>query len=268
MNNSSEQKMTQDDTKHLSAAPSHYDQEAKHYDEFNEKRSVQINQIIEKILRKSGVHTVLDLTCGTGSQVFWLEEYGFEAIGIDINEKMLAIARKKSAQKNLNLKFAQGDMRSCQQGKFDAVLTIFNSIGHVTKNDFGKTLKNIHDNLKPGGLYIFDIFNLAYLQYENNITKLTIDWQKKSGDITAREIQYSTISNDGILASYDIYHEQTGNEPPKISNAFQTLQVYSAEQLKSMLKQAGFEVIQQTDVDGTDLKDNSSERILTVAKKT
>ena len=103
--------------------------------------------------------------------------------------------------------------------------------------------------------------------HEDNITKLTIDWQKKTDDVSAREIQYSTISKDGILASYDIYHEQKAVEGSKISAAFQTLQVYSAQQLRVLLEQHGFKVLQQTDSDGSPLTPTVSERILTVAIK-
>ena len=228
--------------KHTSASALHYDQQAKHYDEFNETFSAQINKLIEKILHKHSVKSVLDLTCGTGSQVFWLAKSGFEVVGVDINSKMLAIAKSKVKQQNLSLRFELGDMRTSNIGQFDAVLTIFNSIGHLTKEDFNLAIKNIHTNLKPYGLYIFDIFNLEYLLHEDNITKLTIDWQKKSGDITVREIQYSTISKNGVLASYDIYHEQIGNNQPKITTAYQTLQIYSSDQLKALLNQNGFEV--------------------------
>ena len=56
-----------------------------------------------------------------------------------------------------------------------------------------------------------------------------MDVQTKFDDITAREIQYRTINTDGILASYDIYHRQKGNDKPKISKTFQTLQVYNSQ---------------------------------------
>lgn len=253
---------------HTSAYASHYDQEAKHYDAFNEAQSAQINQVIENILNEYNAKSILDLTCGTGSQVFWLAKSGFDVIGVDINSKMLEIAQCKAVQQNLPLHFEQGDMRTSQMGQFDAVLTIFNSIGHLTKEDYQLAIHNIHANLKPGGLYVFDIFNLDYLLHEDNITKLTIDWLKKSGDVTARVIQYSTISQEGVLISYDIFHEQVGNTDPKITTAFQTLQVYNAAQLRSLLNHNGFEVVLQSEVGGSMFKPYESERIFTVARKT
>lgn len=90
---------------------------------------------------------------------------------------------------------------------------------------------------------------------------------KRDGDLIAREVQYSTINNDGILTSYDIYHEQKGVDAPKISTAFQTLQIYSGMQLCEMLERNGFEVLQQSDIDGNKFDDKKTERILTIARK-
>jgi ubiquinone/menaquinone biosynthesis C-methylase UbiE len=61
---------------HRSATESHYDKESKHYDAFNENSSRIINKTIEAVLKKYKVTTVLDLSCGTGSQVFWLNHNG------------------------------------------------------------------------------------------------------------------------------------------------------------------------------------------------
>ncbi len=252
---------------HISAKSSHYDQESEHYDAFNEENSKPINQLIEKICAEHSVSSVLDLTCGTGSQVFWLAQHGYKVVGSDINQKMLEIAKAKALKQRLDIQFVEGDIRTSQLGKFDAVITIFNAVGHLTKQDFELAMQNIHSNLKDHGLYIFDIFNLSYLLEGDNITKLTIDEQRVTGDTVAREIQYSTIDAEGVLASYDIYHRQKGSGEPEISNAFQTLQVYSAAQLKDMLKRNRFEVFDQCDIDGSKFLESESERVFTVARK-
>lgn len=252
---------------HTSAKSSHYNKEASTYDVFNEKNSAQMNQLIEKILKQHRVKSVLDLTCGTGSQVFWLAKRGYHVVGSDINTKMLAIAKDKAKTQKRDIEFIKGDVRTLKAGQFNAVITIFNAIGHLTKQDFEKAIQNIHANLNDRGLYIFDIFNLNYLLKGDNITKLTMDLQKTSGNTLAREIQYSTISTDGILASYDLYIRQTGSEEPKLSRAMQTLQVYSADQLKDMLHKNEFKVIRQCNVDGSRLSKYNTDRIVTVAMK-
>lgn len=252
---------------HSSAKSSHYDLGAKHYDGYNEKNSQSINQLIGKLLTKYKVKSVLDLTCGTGSQVFWLARRGYEVVGSDINSKMLAIAKNKAKKTKVPLKLLKGDMRTLRVGQFDAVVTIFNAVGHLTKSDFEKAMRNIHQNLKRGGIYIFDIFNLNYLTKHDHIKKLTIDWQQKSGSTMVRDIQYSTVDNRGILASYNISHIQKGSNKPKITTSTQTLQIYEAKQLKAMLHRNGFKVLSQYGFDGYKLSESMPERIITVAKK-
>ena len=195
---------------------------------------------------------------------FGLQAVGYEVIGSDINANMLRIARNKAKKANLSIKFIKGDMRTLHVGMFDAVLTIFNAIGHLTKSDFEKSVQNIADNLKKGGLYIFDIFNLNYLLKDNHITDLTIDWQKFSHGITTRKIQYSTIDRDGILASYTIRYEQKDAHKPKMVRGAQTLQIYTAQELREMLERNGFRVLKQCAIDGSKFFEDTSDCILTM----
>ncbi len=141
------------------------------------------NSVVDKFLKKYGTKTVLDLTCGTGSQVLFLAKKGYEIVGSDFSPELLKIARKKAKEARLDLRFIDGDMRTIKVGKFDAAITMFNAVGHLTKAGFEKAIKNIGSNLKDGGIYVFDIFNLEALteeivsnfsMYKLNIKNLTI----------------------------------------------------------------------------------------------
>ncbi|GMU19718.1 MAG: hypothetical protein AMXMBFR12_09100 [Candidatus Babeliales bacterium] len=254
---------------HKTAKPSHYNKESESYDAFNEARSALINSTIEKVLKNYNATSVLDLTCGTGSQVFWLTRRGFTVVGSDINAKMLKIAKEKALRENLAIKFIKGDMRTIQVGEFDAVITIFNAIGHLTKSDFEIALRNIHRNLKKDGIYIFDIANLDYYLAGKNITELTIDWLTTSGDTQFREIQYSTLTAEGILTFHStvITQKLKSDEKPKISKRAQTLQIYSAGPLKEILTKNGFKVLEQLGIDGSRFVEERTDRILTIAQK-
>lgn len=251
---------------HTSAQSSHYNKEAKTYDAFNEENSACINTTIESVLKQYNVRTVLDVTCGTGSQVFWLAERGYRVIGSDFNQGMLAIARDKAKEKHLDIDFIEGDMRTISVGTFDAVLSIFNAVGHLTKDDFELAMRTAHSNLNLGGLYLFDIFNLEYFLHGDNITKLTIDWITKNGDVTERIIQYSTITHDGVLGSATTAITQNGSEQPTVRHSVQTLQIYSAHQLCAMLERNGFKVLAFCGIDGSKFASNTTERLLVVAQ--
>lgn len=253
--------------KHVSPKISYLDKSAEFYDVLNEKKSLATNQVIEKILKKHKVKTVLDVTCGTGSQVFFLAKHGYQVTGSDISPKMLAVAKNKAKKEKLKIKFIESDMRTVKVGKFDAVLSIFNAVGYLTKAGFEKAMRSVHANLNDGGLFVFDNFNLNYLLKNNNIANLTIDWIEKLDKKQIRYIQYSTITQDGVLASYTTSYEQKGDTNSRMSQDVQTLQVYSAQQLKTMLQKTGFKVIETCAVDGSKFSDTKSERILVVAQK-
>lgn len=225
------------------------------------------NSVIEKILKKHKVRSVLDLTCGTGSQVLFLAKHRYEVIGADFSPDLLKIARNKAKKEKLRLKFIDGDMRNLRVGKFDAAITIFNAVGHLTKSDFLKAMKNINQNLRVGGIYVFDIFNLEAMN-EKNVAKLAYQSHKKVGDTQILSSQFSTLKKkSGILTSWDSYFVQKKTAKPKsFSNQF-SLQIYAAKQLVGMLKKSGFKVLERYQINGTKFSEKTSETLLIVAEK-
>lgn len=98
---------------HESASSCHYDEEARHYDSFNEESSKIANSYLEALFKEHDVKSILDLACGTGSQVFWLQKSGLdEVVGVDISPKMLEIAKQKAEKLNLDAELIKGDMRT------------------------------------------------------------------------------------------------------------------------------------------------------------
>ncbi|MBX9977737.1 MAG: class I SAM-dependent methyltransferase [Alphaproteobacteria bacterium] len=251
--------------------PDWYNGASNHYDLLHEETDISkiTNATIEKILKQYGVKTVLDLTCGTGSQVFYLAKMGYRVTGSDISQGMLSIAEDKARAFNgvAPIKLLLGDMRTIKVGTFNAAITIFNAIGHLTKAGFEKAMRNISGNLREGGLYVFDIFNLNYLIHGDNITKLSIEWLRSSGNTKHRHIQHSIINDQGILTSYTTNYVQEGSEKPKRYTSIGTLQCYTAIKLCEMLKRNGFEVLGQYGMDGMPFSELETERLLTVARK-
>ncbi|MCX7114308.1 MAG: methyltransferase domain-containing protein [Gammaproteobacteria bacterium] len=225
------------------------------------------NAVIEKLLKTYQVNTVLDLTCGTGSQVFFLNERGYKVTGADFSPELLKTARERASRKKIDLTFIDGDMRTLKVGTFDAVVTIFNAIGHVTKADFEKTLRNICSNLKDGGIYIFDIINLDAMT-DTVVADFAYQIHKKVGDTQYLATQCSTIDRArGILTSYDaILIQKNAEAPERFHNTF-SLQIYNATELRTMLAKNGFETLGHYGMKGEKFMEDSTQNILTVAQK-
>lgn len=225
------------------------------------------NRVIERILRKHKVKTVLDLTCGTGSQVFWLAKCGYEVTGADFSPALLKIAKDKARKTDVEVELIEGDMRKIKVGTFDAAITIANAVGHLTKADFGKAVRNIHSNLKEGGLYVFDIFNLSAMT-DQVVDELAMDLKKTVNNTRVRDVQYSTINRKtGRLTSYDCFTIQKGSSKPKTLKGKFTLQIYTAKELRDMLARNGFKTLGQYGIDGAKFSERKTINILTVAQK-
>lgn len=231
-------------------------------DETNKK-----NAVIDFLLNEHNARTILDMTCGTGSQVFYLAEIGYQITGSDFSPALLRQARKKALKKDLEITFIDGDMRNLYVGKFDAVITMFNAIGHVDKPDFVKTIRNIHNNLKDSGIYIFDIFNFQAITTDV-LEDFKMDIQTTENGTRIHNQQHTEINkNSQLLISHDHYTiTKIGHKPEIYTNSF-SLQIYTADELKITLEQNGFEVIHQYDLYGKEFIPSQSLNILTVARK-
>jgi cyclopropane fatty-acyl-phospholipid synthase-like methyltransferase len=92
--------------------PLEYSQLSQYFDALSQGDEHLKNSTIEKILKKHKVKTVLDLTCGTGSQVFWLAKRGYKVIGADLSPALLEIAKERAQKESLDVEFIEGDMRT------------------------------------------------------------------------------------------------------------------------------------------------------------
>ena len=108
------------------------------------------------------VQSILDLGCGTGNHSIPLARRGYEVHGVDLSENMLTHAVQKSQSETLKHPpvFSQADIRSVDLGKqFDAVLMMFAVLGYqLTNEDVLASLYTVRKHLKPGGLFIFDVW--------------------------------------------------------------------------------------------------------------
>ncbi|MEO0262506.1 MAG: class I SAM-dependent methyltransferase [candidate division WOR-3 bacterium] len=101
---------------------------------------------------------ILDIACGTGSEILYLSEMGFNITGIDISEKMLEIAKEKLKDRK-NVRFFKMDMRDLNlYEKYDAVFSFFDSMNYILNiDDMEKCFKGVYNVLKDGGIFIFDM---------------------------------------------------------------------------------------------------------------
>ena len=123
---------------------------------------------LEKLLRRSSipVKLVLDLACGTGTMTWLLTRRGYEVIGVDGSEEMLAAAMSKSGQvAGVPPVFLHQSMpRLDLYGTVDAAVCCLDSLNYLTDpKDVQRTLQRLHLFVAPGGMLVFDVNTVAKL---------------------------------------------------------------------------------------------------------
>ena len=106
------------------------------------------------------IRTVLDLACGTGSLTRVLAERGYEMIGADLSQEMLAQAAEKCRGAGpIEPIFLHQAMEELDlYGTIDACVCCLDSINYVTSpKKLARAFRRVHTFLMPGGLFLFDI---------------------------------------------------------------------------------------------------------------
>jgi SAM-dependent methyltransferase len=111
----------------------------------------------------AGVHSVLDLGCGTGLMAAALTSYGYRVTGVDSSAAMLARARRLVGSEAVLI---QGSMPGLRVGGvFDAVISTFDALNYLSPTKFGATVAAVAGRLRPGGWLVFDLHTAAMLDF-------------------------------------------------------------------------------------------------------
>ncbi|MDA8131535.1 MAG: class I SAM-dependent methyltransferase [Elusimicrobia bacterium] len=121
------------------------------------------------VLRKLGLKkgsALLDLCCGPGRHAVEFAKKGLAVTGYDYSAEYLKEAGERAARKKVRLRLVRGDMRDLKfLSEFDAAVNLFTSFGYFLKfSDDIRTLKGVARALRPGGLFLIDIVNGAFVR--------------------------------------------------------------------------------------------------------
>ena len=206
------------------------------YNEFgwNEYPRVFGGKLLEWLRREDRtVKTALDLGCGTGVLCEVLHEQGIETLGVDLSGNMIEIARQRSP----GLRYEVGDMTAFRPSRaFDLVTCTGDALNHVTElSDVGRVFQNVWFALNPGGVFVFDLLKADEVPdgapFEARFTdNLTVRF---AADVDDKG--FTTLRIDAFEG-----------EIPKFSEVIRE-KLHDVETILSMLRQAGFTVLQCAD---------------------
>ena len=220
---------------------------------------------ITGILRKYGIENdlVLDLGCGTGTLTELLAKEGYDMIGIDYSQEMLARAMEKRDETGLQILYLLQDMREFElYGTVKAIVSVRDSLNYLLEEeDVIETFRLVNNYLDPKGLFIFD-FNTVY-KYKEVIGDATVaenredcsfiweNYYHEEDEINEYEVTFF-IKEGELFRRFEETHYQRG---------------YTPQQMKDFLAKAGLEFVMMADSDTGKEVTPESERIYMIARE-
>lgn len=238
---------------------------------------------LKDLLNQYGVRTglIAELGCGTGNITKRLYNYGYDMIGIDNSEDMLAVAREKIIEeKETSILYLWQDMREMElYGTVAAFISVCDSINYLlTEQDLLKVFRLVNNYLDPEGIFIFDLKTEAYFESlgENTIAEnrpeISFIWENsyhKENKINQYDL--TIYISEKILEQKENKEDNRNDfEEPAVFFRFEEThyqRAYSLETIKRLLKQSGMEFIAAYEAFTEQVPKKESERIYIVARE-
>jgi SAM-dependent methyltransferase len=95
-----------------------------------------------------GPGRLLDVGCGTGAHTVALVDHAWDAVGVDISEDQLRLARERG----LDVVRADAAELPFEDATFDAVVSMWT---HTDVDDFAALVREVARVLRPGGPFVY-----------------------------------------------------------------------------------------------------------------
>lgn len=224
-----------------------------------EEWSRYLTELLKEYRIEEGV--VCELGCGTGKMTRLLADAGYDMIGVDMSEDMLAIASMENPQQILYL---CQDMRELElYGTVAAVVSVCDSMNYLLEEeDLLEVFQRVNEYLEPGGVFLFDL-NTIY-KYETLLGETIICENRPEGSfiwenyydaeeqINEYDLTLFIQEKENLYRKFEETHYQRG---------------YSLEKIRTLLEEAGMEFVTAYDACTKNPPREDSERIYIVARE-
>lgn len=196
-----------------------------------------------------GARSVLDISCGIGTQSIGLAAIGFEVTGSDLSPEALARAKKEAETRHLNISFSVCDMRrvDTHHGKsFDVVLSGDNSVPHLLGDEeIGFALRGMYTCLRPGGGCVITIRDYDKEERGEGIVK-PYGIREEDGK---RYLIWQVWDFEGEQYDLSMYFIEDDKESEVAKTHVMRSRYYaiSPTHLLALMEQAGFEEVKRLD---------------------
>ena len=206
---------------------------------------------------------VLELGCGTGTVTEMLADAGYDMIGIDNSEEMLAEAMEKRAESGHDILYLLQDMQDFElYGTVRAVISVCDSMNYLTdEEDLEYVFALVNNYLDPGGIFVFDLKTIEL--YRSIGESVIAEDREDCSFIWDNYFDEEDCINEYMLS---IFVKGDDNRYDKFSEEHYQ-RAYTVEEIKEALNLAGLEFVTVYDAFTRNEPNSESERIYVVARE-
>ncbi|MBS7525668.1 class I SAM-dependent methyltransferase [Fusibacter paucivorans] len=169
------------------------------------------------------VRTGLEIGCGTAAISILLSKKGLVMDGLDLSDEMLTMAREKTNEANVRMKFFQQNMLEMQLNKrYDAVIAPCDGLNYLKdEGELTQVFQKVHAHLKSGGVFIFDLSThykfskvIGDATFAETFENSAYIWENSYDEEQRRLVFILTlfVEDSGNYRRIEEYHEQYAYE--------------------------------------------------------
>ena len=216
-----------------------------------EQSVVKQADVLDAIIHEFHPHkaeTLLDATCGIGTQAIGLARLGYGVTGSDISTRALDVARRAAKQFGVpEIPFIEADVRSLNtrfDTTFDVVISCDNALPHLLADrDLRQATQSIYERLNSGGLALLSIRD--YDQIVGSADRPQFASQRVIEDESGRRVVFQLWDwkPDGqtYVVNQFVLREESGGW--HTTHAATHYRAVLREELGAHLLQAGFRIV-------------------------
>jgi SAM-dependent methyltransferase len=213
-----------------------------------ERQAGQLVSIIEERWGP-GCRTVLDVSCGTGTQALGLAMRGFVVTASDLSGGAISRARAEARRRALQIDFSVCDMRAAHdhhRGQFDVVISGDNSITHLMNDDdLLRALRQMFACARPGGGCLLTVRDYDQEERGSGLVK-PYGVREEGGKRYVIFQVWDFVEQVYDLAMYFVVDDRTSGE--LVTHVMRTkYNAVGTDHLLALMRQAGFTKVERLD---------------------
>lgn len=205
------------------------------------------------------VHSIINYGCGTGKHDIELANLGYSCVGIDLSNTMIELAKKNSMNVEPQIDFSVADIRTYEPTKkYDAVISLFHVMSYQNSNeDILAAFHSARKALNKGGLFLFDAwYGPGVLSDKPTVRVKEVEDEQYKLIRMARPVLHD--ERNVVDVCYEVLVIDKATSETKTINEVHSMRYFFRPELELLLKEAGFELVNNLDCNTLEKTDFNS----------